>query len=286
MGSMTSWLFVTLFGVALSLPSNCNSAAVCNSKECKDIAKFIKGNLNEDADPCEDFYAFACGGFKKAFPIPGGTYNIDGMGLVYKQVTERQVGLFDDPKLKNHGSKVVRKAKQMFDDCMKSNRKNATTPLTGRVFANQPDSLIPEGMYKNEPFLVSLESVCRDRVGDKYSWVITRLYLDKYFPIAEHKATKDLIKNIWKAYRNNVIKKVPWMDNETEETINQGLDDLVINTGYPDWLADDKELDREYEGKTHTFWPLNPLLPIAQFIGAVPEISKYNLSVVCKRGTK
>ena len=254
MASMTSLLFFTLFGVALSLPSNFNSAAVCNSAECKDVAKFIEGNLNEDADPCEDFYAFACGGFKKAFPIPEGTQHIDGLGLVKKQLTERQVGLLDNPKLKNHGSKVVRKAKKIYDDCMNGNRENATTPLTplnGRVFANQPDSLVPEGMYKSEPCVITPESVCRGEVSYKYPWVMARLYLDKYFPIAEHKATRQAIMNVWNAFRNNVIKQVPWMDNKTAETVTQGLDDLEINTGYPDWLADDEELDEEYEGDSH-----------------------------------
>ena len=277
---MTGLFFITLFGVTLSLPSNFNSAAVCNSKECKDVAKFIKGNLNEDADPCEDFYAFACGGFKKAFPIPQGTQNIDGLGLVKKQLTERQVGLLDDPKLKNHGSKVVRKVKQMYDDCINGNRENATTRMTGRVFGNQPHSLIPEGMYKNQPFVITPESECREYAGYNYSWVITRLYLDKYFPIAEHKATRQAIMNVWKAYRNNIIKNVPWMDDETEGTVNKGLDDLQINTGYPDWLSDDKELDKEYEGEQHPHWLMDPLTVNAYFYPAVPEISKYNLSLV------
>ena len=286
MASMTSFLFATLFGASVSLPFPFNSTAVCNSAECQEVAMIIKGNLDEDADPCNDFYAFACGGFKKLNSIPEGIQSIDGLILLEQQLYARQVGLLDNPELKNHRSKVVRKAKKMYDDCMNGNPENATRQLTDRVFASQVISLVPSRMYKSQFLLNTQEEVCREKVGSRYSFVITRLYLDKYFPVASHEATRDAIKNVWKAYRNNVIKKVPWMDNETEKAVNKGLDDLEMNTGYPDWLADDQELDQEYEGKEHPYWLTNPVTVDAHFNRAVPEISKYNLSVVCKENSE
>ena len=60
------------------------------------------------------------------------------------------------------------------------------------------------------------------------------------------------------------------MDQDTEESINRGLDDVEMNTGYPDWLADDKELDKEYEGREHPYWPMDPLTVNAHFSYVVP----------------
>ena len=280
---MKSLLFVTLFGAALSLPSSFNSAGVCTSKECQEVAEIIKESLNEDADPCEDFYAFACGGFKKRHPLPKRAQNVDGLSLVRKELDTRLVGLLDHPKLKNHGSKVIRKAKKLYDDCIDGNlRENATEPLADKVFVKQSDSLVPLGIYKSQSLNNDREAGCRSNVAFKYPFVLVRLYLDKYFSITEHKAARDVTLNVWKALRNDIIKKVPWMTNETMENVNQGLDDLEINTGYPDWLVDDEELDKEYEGKQHPEWPMNPLTVNAHFNPPVPEISKYDLSVVYK----
>ena len=279
---MTSLLFVTLFGVALSLPSSFNSAGVCNSKDCQDIADIIKGNLDENADPCEDFYAFACGGFKKLNPIPVGARHIDGLALVQKQLDARLIGLFDDLELKNHRSKTVRKAKKIYDDCMNGTLgENITKSLPVRVFVNHHDSLVAEGMYKSQ-LLNTPEQTCRQQVKSKYPWIVIRLYLDKYFPLTEHKAARDAIINIWKALRNDIMKKVSWMDDETEKNVNQGLDDLEINTGYPGWLLDDKELDKEYEGEKHPDWSVDPLTVNAFFNRDVPEIGKYYLPVYIK----
>ena len=278
---MTSLLFVTLFGAALSLPSSLNSAGVCNSKDCQDIAKIIKGNLDENADPCEDFYAFACGGFKKANPTS--RQHIDEVDLIMEQLNARQVGLLDNPKLKNHGSKIVRKAKQIYDECMNGTlRENATKPLPGRVFVNQHDSIVSEGMYKSQLLKDTPEQTCRMKINSKYSFVIIRLYLDKYFPLAEHKAARNAIINIWKALRNDIRKKVSWLDDETEKNVNQGLDDLVINTGYPDWISDDKELDKEYEEEQHPDSSVDPLTVNAFFNRDIPEIGKYYFSICIK----
>ena len=286
MAFMRELLFVTLFGVALSLPTSFNSADVCNSAECQDVAKLIKENLDENADPCEDFYAFACGGFKNVFPIPEGAQNIDGFVLARRQLNGKLVGLLDDPKLKNHGSKVVRIAKQMYDDCMNGDRENTTTQLTARVFSNQGISLVPEGMYKSQSLKHTPEEICREKVYYKYSFVVVRLYVDKYFPITEYKSSRDMVINVWKAFRSDIIKQVPWMNHETHKSVIENLDNLTISTGYPDWLTDDRELDKQYEGRAHTNWRVDPFTVNAYFYQLPPEISKYNLTLVSECNAK
>lgn len=43
---------------------------VCQTEECKLIARIIKDNINKSVDPCDDFYAYACGKFAENNPIP------------------------------------------------------------------------------------------------------------------------------------------------------------------------------------------------------------------------
>ncbi|KAK2579846.1 hypothetical protein KPH14_007530 [Odynerus spinipes] len=45
---------------------------VCQTEECKLIARIIKDNINKTVDPCNNFYDYACGKFQENNPIPPG----------------------------------------------------------------------------------------------------------------------------------------------------------------------------------------------------------------------
>lgn len=46
---------------------------VCKTKACKDKAKLILDNMDKKSNPCDDFYAYACGSYLKRSAIDGHT---------------------------------------------------------------------------------------------------------------------------------------------------------------------------------------------------------------------
>jgi Peptidase family M13 len=43
---------------------------VCQTPGCLESAETLKAGIDPGEDPCQDFYAYACGGWQKRNPIP------------------------------------------------------------------------------------------------------------------------------------------------------------------------------------------------------------------------
>lgn len=65
---------------------------VCTTRECVNTAYELINSLNETADPCDDFYEFATGGWREAHPIPADT----GLFGVGQFVTENNNNVLRD----------------------------------------------------------------------------------------------------------------------------------------------------------------------------------------------
>ena len=77
-------LIVLLFNEYLCILLNFRNQCIILSKI---LAKFILRNMNQSADPCGDFYNFACGNFYKE-------HHIDGNQSVLDQLTDELHILF------------------------------------------------------------------------------------------------------------------------------------------------------------------------------------------------
>ena len=53
-------------------PNNTNSN-VCLTPSCIDLSAAVRQALNEDINPCEDFYNFSCGGWENRNVVPPST---------------------------------------------------------------------------------------------------------------------------------------------------------------------------------------------------------------------
>ncbi|KAG0237327.1 hypothetical protein BGW42_001247 [Actinomortierella wolfii] len=59
-----------------------NGNGICNTPACVQIAEAIARNMDPKADPCQDFYQFACGGFNAREQIPEDDILVSNMHLI------------------------------------------------------------------------------------------------------------------------------------------------------------------------------------------------------------
>ena len=67
------------------------------SQGCARASKEVKESMDDSADPCNDFYTFACGGFKAVIPDDKTSYTTFD---VVKDKMEEQVQFFWDKDCK------------------------------------------------------------------------------------------------------------------------------------------------------------------------------------------
>ena len=220
--TLVSSALLLFLGSSLVFPSYSSASSVCEYEECKETAAEILSNLNEKVDPCHDFYKYSCGGRGR---------NLISVAKVQTVLNQRLASnLFADENLKNHGSKAVREAKKVYDDCVKRGA-----------------------------------GYCNSDARRTCEFAFVRVYMDKYFPVAERNAAKRLISSVRTASVSQIINKIEWIDPQTKEHVLRNLTQVQLNVGYPEWLTDDRELDMECQGVEHDRWPMKTLEVNAQF---------------------
>uniref|UniRef100_A0A915CTB1 Endothelin-converting enzyme 1 n=1 Tax=Ditylenchus dipsaci TaxID=166011 RepID=A0A915CTB1_9BILA len=76
----------------MTVGQEANGQKVCTSRECARMAALFASNLNEKADPCDDFYEFACGNYPLSRELPASRpirhTIIDAQTILHKQVKQ------------------------------------------------------------------------------------------------------------------------------------------------------------------------------------------------------
>ncbi|XP_071559549.1 neprilysin-like isoform X2 [Temnothorax nylanderi] len=113
--SRLDWLF------GLSNKQDENKAeskpTVCQTKECKEIARIISESMDKSVDPCDDFYEYACGKWPEHNPIPTGM-NSWSMFIKAHVNVQRQIKEILDEGPKDSDILAVKLAKKWYTVCM------------------------------------------------------------------------------------------------------------------------------------------------------------------------
>ena len=93
---------------------------VCRSPECLEVAKHIRGSLNMNIKPCEDFYNFACGNWRKHNPLPKSYNDFNTFSKLSHHIERQLKGLLEDKDIDSRSieQESVRKAKHFYKSCM------------------------------------------------------------------------------------------------------------------------------------------------------------------------
>lgn len=88
----------------------------CASKNCSAVAKYVKSCMDTKADPCVDFFQYACGGWIKKNPIPKTSSTFSTFSKLNQQIEKilRKI-------LENTGdieSDVLKKVKKFYKSCV------------------------------------------------------------------------------------------------------------------------------------------------------------------------
>jgi len=118
------------------IPDKKLTEGVCTSEECFAVAKKIKYALNETADPCDDFYLFACGGWKKSHSIPSSENEITSFTVLSKEIEIAIHDLLNEPP-KPDESNALQKARDFFASCMNTTKIEDLGPKPANDFLDE-----------------------------------------------------------------------------------------------------------------------------------------------------
>ncbi|KAK9501818.1 hypothetical protein O3M35_012477 [Rhynocoris fuscipes] len=94
---------------------------VCYTEECKNTANSLSRNMNLSADPCTNFFEFACGGWTRAHPVPKSESHWNQFNLVDEKLNLQLRDILGLPVTQDEPL-PVKDAKKYYKVCMEADK--------------------------------------------------------------------------------------------------------------------------------------------------------------------
>lgn len=92
---------------------------VCDSPVCQQRAQQIKESLDQRVDPCKNFYAYACGGWRKKHKIPEEKSSYGSFNILYDELQETLRGILGNMTLVyDYNQNTTDKVALAYNACM------------------------------------------------------------------------------------------------------------------------------------------------------------------------
>lgn len=121
------FLLSVLLGVLLAvfLLNDKKNDDLCLTSDCLTSTAQIASFMNNEVDPCEDFYEFSCGKYMKYVVIPPSKTLIDQFEVVSNKIDSQLLSILEEP-IKPDELKPFKLVKKMFQACMNSTNAEIT----------------------------------------------------------------------------------------------------------------------------------------------------------------
>lgn len=90
---------------------------ICQTSDCKRVAKYINASMDYSKDPCVDFFDYVCGGWIKANPIPHSSSTYSTFAKLNGHV-EHSLRHILDKGINASSKRLFRLPKDFYDSCM------------------------------------------------------------------------------------------------------------------------------------------------------------------------
>lgn len=92
-----------------------NTKDVCLTRSCLEAALTMMKNMDEESDPCDSFFQFACGNFEKRTIIPEDKSTVNQYSFIRDTVTEQ---LYFTLQYSNNTLDTFKKLQSFYERCM------------------------------------------------------------------------------------------------------------------------------------------------------------------------
>uniref|UniRef100_A0A0K0E662 Neprilysin n=1 Tax=Strongyloides stercoralis TaxID=6248 RepID=A0A0K0E662_STRER len=174
----------------IAILSSNTSINICITPGCVQAANSLLFSINDSADPCENFFEYACGRWNNEHTIPDGMSQYGTFDYVREQVRSQLKNILENTEKPE--SKSIEMVKSVYSACMNITdlQKKKTKPFLKEIkeLGNWP-LLFPNGLDNNQPLdnidLTKLLATIRNKYG-----------VEVFFTVYVYADAKDTTKNV------------------------------------------------------------------------------------------
>lgn len=90
----------------------------CASSHCMKRAAEMEEGMDRSAKPCDDFFEYACGGWRAHTAMPPGEAEITVKIAIDNQIRDKLTDYLESPVVRNYSNSAERKIKLLFKSCL------------------------------------------------------------------------------------------------------------------------------------------------------------------------